>query len=354
MVLRVSKKCLIHIGVHKTGSTSFQLSLSRVRQQLSDVGVLYPAQPDLLFDKFVAHHRIAATLTGQDFSSEAVEYGPSLSELESAIRETEHDQLILSSESFSMPFSQNAEESPLVRMLLREGYKITVVALVRPQVELLQAAYVEGVTSFFNYISFAEYLEMAIHDPFFDYPKRLRPWTESGHLTFVAIPYNRKVRSQNLSEIILSAGGISVGSDLIERLKPEHINQNPGALTIAAIRWFVPHLSELQFDPLRDELKAFILADARRLGWDQEPFHGHTAQTVRQIRGEFKKSNAKFALSSWGRKWSELFARERRKLECNEINLELADPELRRKFNAFRLRVQAHHARLKSGAAHSR
>src|ERR1700748_1157963 len=107
--------CLVHIGVHKTGSTSFQLAMSRFRWQFSEIGLLYPAQPWLDFDKFVCHHGLAAQVTGRRLDWIPAEYmGPTLEELELAIDDHRPNYIVLSSEEFSQSFARRADENDLI------------------------------------------------------------------------------------------------------------------------------------------------------------------------------------------------------------------------------------------------
>jgi hypothetical protein len=84
------KQVFLHIGVHKTGSSSIQFFLHRNREQLARLGYLYPSQKR-------AHHNLAFTLRSHpqaDYQSDTWE--DVIDEIESA----DLEKIILSSESF--------------------------------------------------------------------------------------------------------------------------------------------------------------------------------------------------------------------------------------------------------------
>jgi hypothetical protein len=337
--------CLIHIGVHKTGSTAFQLAMSRSRWQLREIGLLYPAKPYLQFDKFVCHHGLAERMVGQQFDGIYDEYtGLSAEELEQAIEDGKPHYIVLSSEVFSIPFAGRAENDPLIKLLLRRGCSISVVAMIRPQVGLLHSSYMEGVMSFFNYVKFREYMTIAVKLPFFKYSSRLSPWTSSQKISFVAVPYSKVLKHHKLTETILKAGGIPEKIiDAAHFSKTERINQNPGAMTIGACRYFIPHLHQLQFDPLRDKLKAFVFEEAERRGWTDVPYQGYTKPDVDYVRKRFQQGNSEFAQRYWGRKWSEVFGISSRPTwQSNEVDLETISAAVRKEFDSFQQTIEAH------------
>ncbi len=54
---------VLHVGLHRTGTTSLQNALAAAREQLSAEGVAYPLAPD---EGFTAHHRLACQIAGAE------------------------------------------------------------------------------------------------------------------------------------------------------------------------------------------------------------------------------------------------------------------------------------------------
>jgi hypothetical protein len=341
--------CVLHIGLHKTGSTSVQLTLSRAREHLDKIGLLYPAKPQQDYSKFVSHHGLAAQISGYDPGGIPAEYmGPTLSELTKQIDARRPEYLILSSETFSTPFEGRAEDSQLIRALLRRETSIAVVVMIRPQTEMIEASYVEGVMSFYNYVPFGEYLRAAITEPFFDYRKRLQAWIGSYKMKFVPLPYGFGVPRNRLTHAILEAGGIPRS---ITRTLPDtcQVNQNPGAMTIAAMRALVPHMWRLQNDPVRDDLKAFVLAEAEARGWISDRFSGYLPSDMGMVEDRFARLNDEFAKELWNRRWEDVFPSNGETRRRNEIDLTTAPPELLEEFGDFRRKVEDYLATIRQG-----
>lgn len=62
----VRPKLLLHIGTHKTGTTSQQATLARDRSWLAERGVLYPDSAPFIGGSVDAHHRLAHLLSDPD------------------------------------------------------------------------------------------------------------------------------------------------------------------------------------------------------------------------------------------------------------------------------------------------
>jgi hypothetical protein len=332
--------CIIHIGLHKTGSTSVQLSLSRAREKLARFGILYPAISDTKHDEFVCHHQLASDFNGVNISQiERGLCGPNLENLMETVDLTAPNFLVLSSEAFSDNKTNISfiDEGPLFSFLRDRCRSISVVAVIRPQVEILQSAYLEGVMSFFNYESFSNYRSEAILDPFFNYAERLKPWIDADGLNFCAIPLNSTVNKERLTETVLHAGGIPM--ELLNSLELQatgNLNNNPGVKTIAALRFFIQRHPEFQFDKLKEQMKQWVYMYAKRKNWDSVPFFGYTNNDLDQVLKHFSAMNSAFAQLLWGVDWDSLFdSRHLYSRKYANICLENIDVDLEKEFFSF-------------------
>src|SRR4051794_26074710 len=88
---------LVHIGMHKTGTTAMQTLFAANRDRLRELGVLYPGQrPD--------HHLVARSFTQRAIGPGGADKPPSprmWSELAAELRD-ERCRVVLSSEFFSL------------------------------------------------------------------------------------------------------------------------------------------------------------------------------------------------------------------------------------------------------------
>lgn len=96
-------RAVIHIGLHKTGTTAFQQACAKSRETLAANGVLYPDQKELTFDT-VQHLGLVTTLRGNPSNVQSsVDRLAEISE--------QFDTLLLSSEDFSHFFGGEAHQA---------------------------------------------------------------------------------------------------------------------------------------------------------------------------------------------------------------------------------------------------
>ena len=129
------RKFFIHIGTHKTGTTSIQHLLDSNRSALLQRGCFYPrtGRPTNL----PGQHNFAWELSGdRRFRNE---YG-TIDELVREIKERSED-VILSSEDFECSLHCGSRFSEFISLLRSSGFLVTVILYVRNQVDYLPRIY---------------------------------------------------------------------------------------------------------------------------------------------------------------------------------------------------------------------
>jgi hypothetical protein len=130
---------LIHIGVHKTGTTNLQDRLVANRRQLAAVGIRYPG-------KGKEHHLQAGSLVGARYSWEAkrtIEEGLAIWDSFAAQMRDESDTVVLSSELFCQ-----ADDDQVRRVVDGLGAdRIHVLVALRPLGELLPSTWQQHLKS---------------------------------------------------------------------------------------------------------------------------------------------------------------------------------------------------------------
>ena len=110
-------KVVLHIGRHKTGTSSVQRYLSKNREALKRDGVLYPDLGILSGRIEIAHHELAHALQRGDTTAiEAI-----FREIERQQNETNSSILVLSSESF-----QNIKDSSIIKSIFSDHHLYTI------------------------------------------------------------------------------------------------------------------------------------------------------------------------------------------------------------------------------------
>jgi hypothetical protein len=131
------RKCFLHIGTHKTGTTAIQCTLDSHRVELAGKGFLYPHTG--LRAGNPGHHNIASELDERpEFNAQ---YG-TLDDLIEEISGPAHH-VILSSERFYFLFSHFARLNSLIDRLKRCGLRVVIVVYFRNTPDFFRSAYFE-------------------------------------------------------------------------------------------------------------------------------------------------------------------------------------------------------------------
>ncbi len=136
------RKCFIHIGTHKTGTTAIQHLLSNNSSTLQERGYLYPQAGQL--ESLPGHHNLAWEISGDDrFRNH---YGT----IDDLIREVKNssEDIILSSEDLGCSLHHSSKFSDFISSLQSCGFLVTVILYVRNQIDLLPRLYLTLVRSF--------------------------------------------------------------------------------------------------------------------------------------------------------------------------------------------------------------
>lgn len=129
------KTIFVHIGAHKTGTTSLQRFFRDHSDKLGDLGYFYPQSASYSF----AQHRLAFALKGMRDPSvgDIPIFDTEIDELLQEIEQSPHSRVIISSEEL---FSVNAGAVDSLREALN-GYSVFILAVLRRPDELFASLY---------------------------------------------------------------------------------------------------------------------------------------------------------------------------------------------------------------------
>jgi hypothetical protein len=130
------KLLLLHVGTHKTGTTSLQAALAASSGALASNGTLYPETGRIN----VGHHNIAWGLIGDERFDPAAGY---LDELAEEIRTRRPTRVVLSSEDFEYLYDREDRLVQLRGLARRLGYKPVVVIALRDAASYVESLYSE-------------------------------------------------------------------------------------------------------------------------------------------------------------------------------------------------------------------
>jgi hypothetical protein len=144
------KKCLIHIGTHKTGTTSIQSFLYKNSESLKQKGIFYSSLVEENIN--AGHHAIAAKIAANK-SSEVKRNRIRIQQLMKDIEESSCNSAIISSEIFS------TIDPDLVRQTFAE-FDCHIICFLRRQDDYLESMYREIIKNSEFFGSKAEFLDI--------------------------------------------------------------------------------------------------------------------------------------------------------------------------------------------------
>jgi hypothetical protein len=197
----MTKQIILHIGTHKTGTSSLQYFLSTYEAELKDAGVLYPlgGRRELSPGRSaLAHHALANSLRGKLPSGGRHYWDALLEELARAREET----AVVSSEEFSgcEPTHVGQARTHL------SAYKVKVVVYLRNRLDFMVSAYKQRVKVGRYRGSFGDFIR---EDARPAYGELLARWAEVfGAENVLVRVYDKVKKSPGVEEEFLNILGI--------------------------------------------------------------------------------------------------------------------------------------------------
>jgi hypothetical protein len=230
---------IVHIGTHKTGTSSLQSFLSRAGERLEANGIRY-LQSARRAGK--AHHELPWSVRGKNNASASV-----WDEVRRELEANRGKKNVVSSEGFW--FADPAD----VRQHMGEIGDVRIVAYLRRQDKYLQSLYKQAVMGG-RRTPFAEWLRF--NQDRGDYLSVIENWANQfGHSAIHIRPYERDGRTIDVVEDFAHFLGIDTGRTEAQRRRRGGQNPSPRREVLAFIRAF----NALDFNVDRDKLLHFLV-----------------------------------------------------------------------------------------------
>lgn len=159
------KRIILHVGRHKSGTTSLQASFWENRDLLATKGILYPESSR----RENAHHLFAEALHPRrirEVGLDEIDNEEAIQNLISEIESTTCETILISSEAF-----QNCNPYDIKNIF--KNYKVLIVSYLREQVGYLESAYLQEVQA----TNYSETIEKFEKERFYvDYYKFYKSW----------------------------------------------------------------------------------------------------------------------------------------------------------------------------------
>ena len=301
-------RLILHIGMHKTASTTIQKRLKANNPLLRNFGYHYAAKERKALLKAAQRKNFKPW---RDLIDEARSQGVTP---------------IVSHEAFSHVLCRpRGGKSPhcigdwLLKKLGNAGVNVTVVGFVRDQPSYLNSHYTQHVKRFSTAQSLEAYANKAMQASIGKRscdPEQLFGWLEhhpAVHAVF--FPYGRSVTAPPS----LGAGPKEPFAQLIHSLgipasvhfqTVANLNRQPGDL---AIRTALQLSQELKHEGIRlgktaKRARTLLCLEAERRNWMKTPYMGVDPELNQRIRAHFAAANNRFAHRIWGCPWDQIFS----------------------------------------------
>lgn len=299
------RRAIIHIGMPRTGSTSFQTLLATLRPRLAGIGLLYPelALPGAHAGADVNHQPLGEALDGR---RPRAERAPSLERLSDALRATDADTVILSYEDFAVQKPRFRVPATLREVFARHGFAMETAMVVKPPFEQLNSAYAHRAQLVVEPRDFRAFGRAHWHSGRFDYAGLIAPWRTACGGRVTAIPLRDARSPAPLMERIFR------DLRLWERVSPLLgepdvtfvTNRSPGPLAVEASRRLRAMRVHRQVGSHPRAIGHVLDGAAWSRGLDPEPIRGDAPEVKARMENHFARTSDAFARDLWGTAWS--------------------------------------------------
>ena len=292
--------CYIHIGPHKTGTSSIQWFLKENQAELLKYGYFVPE----CGANHGVHHAIVRKLCGQDLRPHQQSAAANFVR---ALDSTSSEAVIISSEALAELLRNRNYAKTFFNRIRGLNLEPKLILFPRNQSQLINSRYAEVVKGFRRCESFEAFVQGITHLP----SLRFSFWIELAdtfEAELIACPFTGETIASGIVPEFVQAVG----------LDPSHFrdtnvrrNEGPGPFTVSLARGVLrsidrnsKQLKWLQAVRCKAKLTAYLeengLADAG--------YCGLTTALARDVERKLRPNNDAFAQRAWGRSWSEIFA----------------------------------------------
>ncbi|WP_263808717.1 hypothetical protein [Salinibacter sp.] len=221
------KTVYLHIGTHKTGSTSIQKFLAAADEALKEQGILYPktGRPRENWSPY-GHHKLRWAVAGEWKQKDKRIW----EELRQEVCQHPGDRAIVSAEGFETCTTQEIRR--LVNQL--SPFSIRVILYLRPPAQFLRAAYAQRVKMEKYHASFSQCVDDMISRC--DYLGLVSRWEQFEEIESIHIRLFDKVKNEpGLEASFADATGI--GFSRVRSFVGPPANTSPPNSVIQTVRW---------------------------------------------------------------------------------------------------------------------
>jgi hypothetical protein len=319
--------CYIHVGPHKSGTTSIQWFLQENRAELLKLGYFVPESET----KRGAHHALAEGLAGLDVGEHRE---PLVTRSTRAIAETPAEAVIISSEALEGILDSQKHADLFFVRIGELNLEPQLVLFPRNQPQWINSSYAGSVQSFRRSDPFQACALAFAESP----GSRFSRWValaEAYRFKLIARPFTRATAARGVIPEFLRSIGINSASEF--RGGGVRRNEAVGPFTVSIARAVLRSIGDkanrltwLQAEQCKKELARYL----REKGLADAGYCGLTTKLAQEMEAALQPHNDAFAIAVWGQPWAEIFAADVTE-EFTPNDFEIRQPDW---FTARRLR----------------
>jgi len=311
--MKDKKKIYIHIGPHKTGTTTIQIGLFNNREVLLRKGILVPTAGDV-FPNVCGNHNLVWELRGDDrFYPSAGLWKDLLQE----ITETKAEKIIITSEDFAF---LNIDQINHVESLLRD-FTVSIVTYTRRQDAVLFSIWTQVLKTGKHEnvpISFYHWLESRnYYHPIADYANLYRNWAMvfGEENLIIRVLEKTQMRGTLFQDFLFACGNIN--TDKI--IEPENQNISPGIKTLVLIQEMQKRIKGGLKSRQREEIIKFLLEFSEKQEWNIKKANLINRDLFNEIITRYGDGNQYIASKYFGRNELFLDTFQEKELTCFKL-----------------------------------
>lgn len=290
------KTCFLHVGPHKTGSSSIQKFL-RANQSVLRAN-------NLQCISLIGSRKMPSRLFFPK-QRDSLMSGRGKGIVWKSIRQYLEDDcsLILSDERLSRQLSDPDFLPSLVRLFSKFGFRLVLVSVHREQASHLNSSYVQGVKRFLVKEDIDSYVASHLSDLRYSH-RQMKMLADTAGVEHRLMSFEQALKHSTLGNAFVRTLGVDPAAFDDHEIKP--LNPNPGTLTVVAaerIRSIHPQVQSARED--NDAYKAFYRYFTK-IGWEKDPYFGIGEALQKEIYDQFFEENDSFARSTLGMGWEEI------------------------------------------------
>ena len=319
------RRAIVHIGTPRTGTTSLQHILSRLRPALGAAGIWYPdLTPASAAAPHLSHQHLGEALDGRRPPRERAEL---LGRLAAGLRDTPCDVVLLSYEGLCGTPPALGAARTLASLFAAHGFAMETLVTVKPQSEYLNSLYTWRSQFLREGRTFPAFAAAWIGTARLDLARMAAPWQKASAGRLHVVPVRDRCSGQPLAERTLAEVG------LLDRIAPLLTaadaglaeNRSPGPAAVEVLRRLHQGGGHRLLGPRAREASRHVEAAARSLG--AAGFQGVTPALHAEAAARWQASNDALALLAWGAAWADRVA-EPPPPPVNEVAAQPPDPAL--------------------------